>query len=346
MVNRYIFNNLQYSLILQNIQLFILIFIDKNWRLLNYRENTMKSKLIIAFFMLNYYGFVLCEQSSQNKTIEIVDISKDQLRLMNKHEKEPIEKRNQLLIDSIYTPNRHLWNGYLGNENDFTGWLNNVAYKELSKFNLKTKNINLQKLSKYFFNTVDSMTEFTGHKGVGKWYIFFGPKWTNLGGFNDGTMLIDLAHESNNKLEDLTKYFPHEINHQIYKNTVEKSENAVLYRILNEGFACYVSYLYHNGKTTIADEINYKKSDYQFSRDNDEELIELLRKYYKSNDVKLSKQFASRGYKFSKEYPSAIAYYLGFRIVEEFVKRNGKDSWKLIYTMSPMEILEQSKILN
>ena len=189
----------------------------------------MNPKLIIAIFMLTYHGFVLCEQSNKDKTIEIVDISKDQLRLMNKYENEPIEKRNQLLIDSIYTPNRYLWNGYLGNEKDFTAWLNNIAYKELSQFNIKAKNINLQKLSKYFFKTVDSMTEFTGHKGFGKWYVFFFLKWTNLGGFNDGTMLIDLAHDSNKKLDDLTKFFPHEINHQIYENTVKESDNAVLY---------------------------------------------------------------------------------------------------------------------
>lgn len=305
----------------------------------------MKIKFNLVLIILTYHNFALCGQPSQNTSLEIIDLSQDQISLMNKYEKEPIDKRNKLLLDSIYTPSSDLWDGYLGGEDDFTDWLNNTAFKELSEFNIKAKNINLKELEKYFFDTANAMREFTGHQPAGKWYIFFGPKWTNLGGFSDGTMLIDLAHRSIKGMNDITKVFPHEINHQIYNNTVGQNNNAVLYRILNEGFACYVSYLYHNGKTTIAEELYYKESDYQFSQENEKELIELLKSNYKSNNIELSKKFANRGYKFSKEYPGAIGYYLGFRIVEEFVRRNGKDSWKQIFTMSPEEVLEKSKIL-
>lgn len=305
----------------------------------------MGKRLLYLLFLGLFLQTSINGQNNQTTGIQIIDLSQNQIQLMNRVQNEPIEKRNLTLIDSIYKPNSHLWSGYLGNESDFINWVNNTAYKELEKYNLKSKAIDLSKLNKYFFETVNQMEKFTGKTPYGKWYIFFGPKWTNLGGFADGTMLIDLAHESNKSLDDIKIFFPHEINHQIYSNTIEQKDNAVLYRILDEGFACYVSYLFHNGKTTIAEELDYTESEYKTCVENEKELIDLLRKNYKSNNEKLSNNFANRGYRFSEKFPGAVGYYIGFRIVDEFVKRNGKDSWKKIYKMSPEKVLKKSKLL-
>lgn len=288
------------------------------------------------------WGFA---QSTPSSKIKIIDISKKQIDLMNDLESEPLEVRNKIFIDSIYTPNNYLWSGYLGSEMDFIKWMNLTAYKELVLYNSKAKSIDLNLLNLYLFETVKGMKMFTGFEPEGKWYIFFGPKWTNLGGFADGTMLIDLAHESIKSIDDIREFFPHEINHQIYSSTNQRDENEVLYRILDEGFACYVSYLFHNGSTTVAEELDYTESEYKFCIDNEAELIALLKKHYKSNNDKLSRSFASRSYRFAKGYPGAIGYFIGFRIVEEYVKRNGKDSWKDIYHLSPEKVLKRSKIL-
>ena len=301
---------------------------------------------ITCFFLLSFFlQFGIYAQNNKSAGIKIIDISRKQIELMNKVQNEPIDERNSILIDSIYKPNSYLWNGYLGNESDFTNWINNTAYKELESYNLKAKEIDLSILNKFFFETVREMEKFTGNISSGKWYIFFGPKWTNLGGFDDGTMLIDLAHESNKKLDDIKVFFPHEINHQIYSNTTQQNDNAVLYRILDEGFACYVSYLFHDGTTTITEELDFTETEYNSCVENEKELIALLKKNYKSNDEKLSRNFANRGYRFLENCPGAVGYYIGFRIVDEFVKRNGKDSWKKIYNMSPEKVLRKSKIL-
>lgn len=300
----------------------------------------MKKHLFITllFFQINLFG--------QNSNIQIIDFSKTQIDLMNSVISEPIEKRNSILIDSIYKPYSYLWQSYIGDESSFIYWMNNTAFNEIETYNLKTKTINLTKLNEYFFHTVEEMEKFTGHKAFGKWYVFFGPKWTDLGGFSDGTMLIDLAHEANQNLNDIQQFFPHEINHQIYSNTIKMNNNAVLYRILDEGFACYVSYLFHKGGTTIADELVYSDAEYNLCVENEQELITLLRESYTSDSENLSDNFANRDYHFLDKFPGAIGYYIGFRIVEEFVKENGKDSWKRIYTISPEQVLEESKILD
>ena len=96
---------------------------------------------------------------------------------------------------------------------------------------------------------------------------------------------------------------------------------------------------------TIITKLGYSEAEYSFCRTNDKEIIGLLKEHQLSNDEELARNFADRGYTFSDNYPSAIGYYIGFRIVEEYVKENGKDSWKKIFTMKPEEVLTGSKII-
>jgi hypothetical protein len=286
------------------------------------------------------------EDGNKAPAIEWIDIAMKQVRLMRAAEDLPQEKRDRLLLDSIFMPHTGLWHGYLGQEAAFLNWVNNTAFSELSEYERKLKEICTLEMQKIFARNVQDMKSLTGFTPQGKWYVFFGPKWTNLGGLGDGTMLIDLANSANTSLEDITRVFAHEINHQIYSLTCPQKDNAVLYRILNEGFACYVSYLYHQESTSIARELAYTEAQYRACRDNDARAIELLREHYQSNDSQLSRLFAHRQYLFYDDLPGALGYYIGFRIVEEYVKRFGTDSWIDIYTLQPEEVLMKSDILN
>lgn len=278
-------------------------------------------------------------------SLEIIDISQQQIRMMNRLQNAPENIRNDIFVDSIYTPYAYLWEGYLGSESAFKAWLNETAFPELEVYNKKAKDINLAQLNAFFFQAVKKMVDLTGHQPNGKWFIFFGPKWTNLGGFGDGTMLIDLAHKSNDAMGNITAVFPHEINHQIYAATKPREDNAVLYRILDEGFACYVSSVFHDGSVSIAKELAYTEDEYAWCQAHEQEVMALLQKHFKSNDNQLSRQFAMRNFQFTEEMPAAIGYYIGYRIVEEYVKQKGPNSWKEIYSLDPGEVFKKSKIL-
>lgn len=305
----------------------------------------MNSKITSIFILIIFLQFNMHAQKDTIEGLQIIDISQKQIDLMNTVKNEPINKRNSFLLDSIYKPYSYLWKGYLGSESDFINWINDTAFGELENYHSKAAQIDLTKLNRYFFKTAHEMEIFTGKKPKGKWYIFFGPKWTNLGGIGHGTMLIDLANESNKSFQDIKIFFPHEINHQIYSSTIKRDKNAVLYRILDEGFACYVSYLFHNGETLLSEELGFTEAEYKFCVANEKELIDLLKNSYTSNSKQLSDQFADRSYRFFEKFPGGVGYYIGFRVVEEFIKRNGKDSWKNIYEMVPEKVLEKSKIM-
>ena len=43
-----------------------------------------------------------------------------------------------------------------------------------------------------------------------------------------------------------------------------------------------------------------------------------------------------------KDAPKSLNYWLGFRIIEKYVEKNGTDSWKDIYELNVQDVLEES----
>ena len=126
----------------------------------------MDKRILHLLFLTVLLQTSIYGQNNQNSGIQIIDLSQKQVQLMNQVQNKPIEERNTVLIDSIYKPNSYLWNGYLGSESDFTNWINNTAYNELENYNLKSEDINLSKLNKYFFETVNEMETNLTESGI------------------------------------------------------------------------------------------------------------------------------------------------------------------------------------
>jgi len=302
----------------------------------------MTQRVLLIIFNILFIQQLLSQNTND---LDIIDISKHQIALMSNYQNEPIASRNKILIDSLYKPYQELWNGYLGDDNDFTEWINNTAYGELDLYKKRSKTLNLTTLFEYIIQTSQEVMTFTDHRAKGKWYFLFGPKWTNAGGIGNGIMLVDLAYQTNDSQEKIIAFFVHEINHQIYSNYVQPDNNKVLYRIINEGLATYVDYLYHKGEKTRAQVLSYSQEEYNYAIKKEETLLELIREFKNSNDTEIATKFSARDLKFKTEYPGAIGYFLGFRIIEEYIKHNGEQSWKEIYNLTPKEVLKKSDIL-
>ena len=172
----------------------------------------MNNLLVLFFCVIGQIPIYAQKQQS----IEIVDLSIKQIRLMENYINLSSEERNTVLADSLFTPYQDLWKGYLGEKAAFLDWVNNTAYSELEIYKHRAKEINTENLTNKLEKQIKNISELTHKEGSGKWYLFFGPKWTNGGGLGDGIMLIDLAHYTNTSEEEIQKIFDHEINHQIY----------------------------------------------------------------------------------------------------------------------------------
>jgi uncharacterized protein YjaZ len=186
------------------------------------------------------------------------------------------------------------------------------------------------------------MTKLTGFEPRGKWYIVFGPAWTDMGSLGDFAMLIDLSHENNSSNEKMMRSFPHELTHQIMTNVNKNKEDSAISPIIGEGFAVWMNQKYWGKRYTLAQNLGYTDSELQACDKSIEALKKMLLANKYSTDKDVIDAFRNRSQKPAHTLPGAIGYYLGYRIVEAYVKKNGKNSWKDVFVKSPREIYENS----
>ncbi|WP_196887607.1 DUF2268 domain-containing putative Zn-dependent protease [Aureivirga sp. CE67] len=309
-------------------------------------------KKIVAIIVL--LTIVSCNETTKKKKesvkdkseLKIYNVSQAQLKFANQYKNDSEAIRNKIFIDSIFKPYQYFIEGYMGKEKDFTDWMNNQIIPNLDHYNKLAEKVNLSRIKSSFDEKANEIAAFTGLIPKGDWFFIYGPSWVDMGGFSDNkTMLVDLAHEQMNDLNTITSTFPHEFNHQIYGNTLNfDKKTPIINRIIDEGFAVYVSHKIHAGKKSIAEELNYTEEEYKVCEQNKDELISFIKDIYLKNDENLAEDFADRGVKLNEKFPGAIGYFIGLKIVEEYVKLNGPDSWKDIYFLKPAEVLEKSKV--
>lgn len=291
--------------------------------------------LILFFLMLN--AIVAYSQQS----LEVYDISQKQLQLMQKHKNSDVKVRKKIFIDKIYAPYKQFWEGYLGNGDDVAEWMNG-AMSKLSEFEKRNKAVNGKKLIKQFRDVAKEMKNLTGYEPKGKWYVVYGPAWTDMGGLGDFAMLIDLSHENNSSNEKILRSFPHELTHQIMTNVNKNKDDSAISPIVGEGFAVWMNQKYWKQKYTLAQNLGYTETELQACDKN----IEILKKMFLANKYSTDKDvidaFRNRSQKPAESLPGAVGYYLGYRIVEAYVKKNGVNSWKDIFVKSPRDIYEMS----
>lgn len=291
--------------------------------------------LALAFVMFSWT--VVYPQSS----LEVYDISQKQLKLMRKHKDSDVKILSKIFVSEIYSPYKQFWEGYLGNRDAVAEWMNS-AMSKLSEFEKKDKAVNGKKLIKQFRQVAKEMTKLTGHEPKGKWYVVYGPAWTDMGSLGDFAMLIDLSHENNSSNEKIMQSFPHELTHQIMTNVNKNRDASAISSIVGEGFAVWMNQKYWKQKYTLAQNLGYSESELQACDKN----IEVLKKMFLSNKYSTDKEvidaFRNRSQKPAETLPGAIGYYLGYKIVESYVQKNGENSWRDVFIKSPREVYETS----
>ncbi len=292
-----------------------------------------------ALFLI--FSVLVATQSRSQQNLQLFDISQTQLRLMRQYKDADSLTRTKVFLDSIYTPYQEFWNGYMGDGENLTEWMNK-AIKILPQFEKRNANVDGERLIGQFREVAKNMKQLTGYNPKGKWYIVYGPGWTDMGGLGDFAMLIDLSHRSNSSNDQIVRTFPHELTHQIMTNVNKHHDTSAITPIIGEGFAVWMNQLYWKDKYTLAQNLGYTPEELKLCDDS----IATVRKYFSVNKYSTDKSvidfFRNRSAHLNDKFPGAIGYYIGFKIVDAYVKKNGKDSWKDIFKKSPKEIYEKS----
>lgn len=272
--------------------------------------------------------------------LEVLELAQRQVQLLKRYEKSDSVLRSQVIRDSIYLPYKEFWDGYLGPAEAVADWHNRQLLPRLSQ--LEESRINAAQLVKDLFFTAAEMEKLTGYAASGKWYIAYGPAWTDLGGLGKYAMLIDLSHGSNSSNERIAALFPHELTHQIMTKVNTHGDSAAVESIVGEGFAVWMNQRYWGTKYTLEEHLGYSREELKACDDNLPALKMVLEKYKYIADADVVNVFRNRSSRIHAQLPGAIGYYLGYRVVQAYVAKYGPDSWKDVFTRPSREILEQS----
>ena len=318
----------------------------------------IKSLLLISllYFFVQSFGQTKISNSTYETVLKLADsisinygnlklynIFKIQIKTVYENQDKPNDIFKKVVLEKTYIPFKKFWSGYVGDSITYFDEIITPLLKDSIKL-LENKAVLFANghIDIYFESLADKMQKTTGYFPKGEWYLAFGSGVTDLGGFGGGVMVLDLTHYKTSL--DYTKFIlPHEMTHQIFDFENKEDTTAKgLYRIINEGLAVYMNEKLLGPKYNLKDYLQYSEQELNYCLNNEATIFNKLKPFLFTNNSEHAMALADRGQKIFKDGPGAIGYFLGYRICESYVKKNGEDSWKDIFTTSVKDILPMS----
>jgi len=267
---------------------------------------------------------------------------------------------SSIILNKVYLPNKKTFNNCLGmifgNENGMKfkpdgiyDWNKNLIIDNKELIESKLSVLDSIDINQLFENHLTAVQEMTGQKGKGKWMIYMGPKdFQIFGGCDKNSMILDMLGEAWN-IKSINDLFAHEIEHLIFEPIAQKDPNGNtgLGITLDEGLAVYFTYVYLN--QDLKEALYGDRNMLLFNRE--KEIFNALQPYLFKTIEEGCPIFKHCGRSedcqpiiddIPEDIQDELCYFLGFRIIENYVKLNGKDSWKDIYKISLKEFYEKS----
>jgi hypothetical protein len=250
------------------------------------------------------------------------------------------------LARDVYRPYAAFWKGYLGDETQFREWAAASLFAADHPIHTRLAALLDLRLDSLFTTSARWLVNSTGRRPRGIWYIVFGPGWTDMGGFRDGSMVADFT-----KVEpdpDAIEYkLPHELTHMVHGASPgqrsDPDSSTVLQHIVSEGLATYATYVYAAGRRTPAQSIGFTEAEWAWARAHERELRDAARPYLRSRTRADHNRLASRSERLVDGGPTAVGYFLGFRIVQAYVATRGVTSWTDVIDLPVRETLARSR---
>ena len=223
----------------------------------------------------------------QHLSIEKFRTSKDTLALRNDVEtlfKEYYPAWN----DCFSYPKEHLYQLHL-----------NYAESASSLIEHRTRIIQENNIDSIAKTLIAKTKAISGYSPSGNHFLLFmlDTDEFNMGGCDKNLMYVNM----NNKdfsIDWFKRIFPHEINHQIYEETLPNAnQDLLLWGIIDEGFASYVERLIND--SSVAKSITLTEEEFAWCLDNEKEILrKVLPKLYstKREDEMLLRTFVKRKY--------------------------------------------------
>ena len=331
-------------------------------------------KKVIAFSLIVLL-IIRCKTKNENKTekdtiFDKVAVIQDSIKVGNmiihnafKH--QILAHKNGsfdslMILNKVYLPNKHTFDNCLGmifGDDNSKNFKPNGIYEWNKQLIKDNEELIFQKLSlldsidinNLFTKHLKAVQEMTGQKGEGNWMVYFGPKdFVIFGGCSRNAMILDMFGEAWNT-KSINDLFAHEIEHLIFEPILinDPDGDKGLGITLDEGLAVYFTYKYLNQDVN---EALYGK-DTGILMEREKEIFTKLEPYLFKTSAEGCPIFRHCGRSnecepIIKDIPENIqdelCYFLGFRIIQKYVEKNGKDSWKDLYKIPLKEFYNNS----
>ncbi|MGE5090528.1 MAG: DUF2268 domain-containing putative Zn-dependent protease [Bacillota bacterium] len=249
------------------------------------------------------------------------------------------------LVHDVYAPWTTFWNGYLGGEGDFREWATGKLLAPDHPVRTRMAALLDVGLDRRFIDGTDWIRRTTGRRPRGTWYIVFGPGWTDMGGLGGIGMVADFT-KMQPDAEAIAGILPHELTHQVHGSSPARANDpdrgTVLDRIVSEGFASYVAWVYAGGRRTPAQALMYPEDGWSWALAHEADLRVAAAPLLRSKRREDVDRVSSRSEHLIAGSPGADGYFLGYRLVQAYVAKRGRDSWKEIYDLPVADVVTRA----
>ena len=298
-----------------------------------------------------------------NKISKISDSIKVQnITIHNLFKSQVIAHRNSafdstMIVKNVYLPHKKLWDScyaqIFGDENanrfnnkeGMIKWNQTLFNKSKSEYIEQSKAITKININNLFKKNLKKFNRLVPYQPNAKISILFTPiTGIGFGGCDAQQFALELNNKSIDIVYTLEKGLPHELNHLVYEkfrnNDIDR--NSALSQTIDEGFACYFTYIFFDKKILEYEAVeNMTKENWDWYVKNEKEIFTKTKAYFQDSSGN-NPLLRNDKHKIFPDAPKSLNYWLGFRIISEYVKKNGPDSWKDIYKLTAKEVLEKS----
>lgn len=261
------------------------------------------------------------------------------------------------IVKNVYLPHKKLWDSCYGvifgdenanlfnNPKGMVAWNKTLYNKNKQELEEKANIVLSIDLKKHFQKTLTQFNKLVPYQPKAKISLIFTPiTGISFGGCNAEQFALELNNKDVDILYSLERALPHELNHLVYEHfrNTDNNGGSALGQTIDEGFACYFTYVFFDRKMEKYETVeNMSKENWNWYLSHEEEIFTKLKPYFSDRSGN-NPLLRNDKFKLFPDAPKSMNYWLGFRIIEKYVEKNGPDSWKDIYHLSATDLLEKS----
>ena len=267
--------------------------------------------------------------------VQVHNVWKAQVRAVHLTARRSIADRLEMLRDSTYAPYSEFWDGYMS---DFFSWARHefdLAGDPRRAFPTK---IDLPRL---IADVTAQVEEMTGLRGCAEWYLVYGHGQANMGGLGDGRMLVDFFGLDSSP-EDMHEALSHEVAHVVRRQESEPEPWNVLTIVIMEGMATYFEAIYGGDEQNGAEALGYSESEWDWVITHESELWDMAVEQLEDTSRAIIRQYQGADVQLHPDGPTRIGYFLGYRIMEAYIARHGRDALVELFRLPARKILDDS----